>query len=112
MMYGLALSLVFLIACGAAAPEQEAPPAGEATQSPPAMGDTPAPTAMAEPTPETPAEGSPSGTLTVGQKEIGGYDGHPALAVNPALFVSQTAPLGEGLWYPDIDGEIQPWLLE
>jgi ABC-type transport system substrate-binding protein len=112
----LGSSLLFIlllsIACGSAAePPATSAPGASATQAP-AAGETGAPTAVAEPTTEPAAPSEPAGTLTVGQKEIGGYDGHPKLVVNPALFVSQTAPLGEGLFYSDIDREIQPWLVE
>ena len=39
----------------------------------------------------------PTGTLTVGQKELGPFTGHPGLAVNPQIFVQGTAPVGESL---------------
>ena len=57
--------------------------------------------ATATPEPETPADAmameGPSGTLTVGQKELGPFMGHPALTGNPQIFVLQTAPVGETL---------------
>jgi hypothetical protein len=46
------LALAFVIACGAAAPEDETSPPAEPTQAP-AVGETAAPTAVAEPTPES-----------------------------------------------------------
>jgi ABC-type transport system substrate-binding protein len=108
----LLIILLLSIACGSAAePPATSAPEDSATQAP-AAGETGAPTVVAEPTTEPAAPSEPAGTLNVGQKEIGSYDGHPKLVVNPALFVSQTIPLGEGLWYPDIDREVQPWLLE
>ena len=115
----LLVGLAFVIACGTAAPEPEEPPAAGvtpppagATQPPAGAGETPAPTAMPQATTAAPSASQPTGSLNIGQKETGTFDGHPRLAVNPGLFVSQTAPLGEGLTYADFNGEIQPWLAE
>jgi peptide/nickel transport system substrate-binding protein len=55
---------------------------------------------------------TPAGTLNVGLKETGSYNGHPTMAVNPGLFVSQTPPLGEGLLFTDVNYEIKGWLAE
>jgi peptide/nickel transport system substrate-binding protein len=38
--------------------------------------------------------------------------GHPRLVVNPALFVIHTAPVPEGLLYPNVNKEIKGWLAE
>ncbi|MEE8465558.1 MAG: ABC transporter substrate-binding protein [Dehalococcoidia bacterium] len=54
----------------------------------------------------------PAGTLQVGQKELGTFQGHPALAVNPSLFVQQTAPISEGLVTININKEVIGWLAE
>jgi peptide/nickel transport system substrate-binding protein len=54
----------------------------------------------------------PAGALTVGQKELGTFQGHPALAVNPSLFVQQTAPISEGLVTINIDKKVEGWLAE
>jgi peptide/nickel transport system substrate-binding protein len=92
-----ALLLLVAVACGTAAEPTQAPGA----TAPPA-GQTPAPSNGT----------TPAGTINVGQKETGIFDGHPRLAVNPGLFVSQTAPVGEGLMHPDVNAQIQPWLAE
>jgi peptide/nickel transport system substrate-binding protein len=114
-LISLVLTLTFIIACGAAAPEQETSPTSAPGVSPvdatqPTA--TSLPVAEATTAPAAPEVVKPAGTLNVGQKELGSYDGHPKLVVNPALFVSQTIPLGEGLVYSDINREIQPWLAE
>lgn len=102
-----ALLLLVAVACGTTAEPTQGPGV-----APPPAGDSPAPTTAVEPTPGPSNGVTPAGTIDVGQKETGIFEGHPSLAVNPGLFVSQTAPLGEGLMYPDINGEIQPWLAE
>ena len=114
-----------MIACGTAATEQAtAVPAETTATSVPAevMDSTPAPdeamgtdgvpTATPEPAMESSTVTVPAGTLNVGQKEIGRYDGHPKLVVNPALFVSQTAPPGEGLVLSDLNREMKGWPAE
>lgn len=100
----LSLLLALATACGGAA-QTETPAAGQ----PPAAPEQPAATAIptaapvaapaATATPETPAAAmeAPSGTITVGQKELGPFMGHPALTGNPQIFVMQTAPIGESL---------------
>ena len=101
----LSLLLALATACGGAA-QTETPAAGQ----PPAAPEQPAATAIptaapvaapaATATPEMPAaamEEAPSGTITVGQKELGPFMGHPALTGNPQIFVMQTAPIGESL---------------
>lgn len=100
----LSLLLALATACGGAA-QTETPAAGQ----PPAAPEQPAATAIptaapvaapaATATPEMPAAAmeAPSGTITVGQKELGPFMGHPALTGNPQIFVMQTAPIGESL---------------
>ncbi len=58
------------------------------------------------------AKVKPAGTLSVGQKELGTFQGHPSVAVNPALFVQQTAPISEGLVTININKEVEGWLAE
>lgn len=99
----LSLLLALATACGGAA-QTETPAAGQ-----PAAPEQPAATAIptaapvaapaATATPETPAAAmeAPRGTITVGQKELGPFMGHPALTGNPQIFVLQTAPIGESL---------------
>ena len=55
-------------------------------------------------------EAKPAGTLQVGQKELGTFQALPELAVNPALFVLQTAPITEGLITINVDKKVQAWL--
>jgi len=43
---------------------------------------------------------------------LGTFQGHPALAVNPSLFVQQTAPVSEGLVTINLDKEVEGWLAE
>ncbi len=116
----LLLLLTVVVACGGtsqseqpAAPQQaaaqtsnEQPTAVQQASSQsaqPAATEIPAaaPIAAATPTPETAdtmmMEDAPTGTLTVGQKELGPFMGHPALAGNPQIFVQGTAPIGESL---------------
>lgn len=100
----LSLLLALATACGGAA-QTETPAAGQPTAAPEQPAATAIPTAApvaapaATATPETPAAAmeAPSGTITVGQKELGPFMGHPALTGNPQIFVLQTAPIGESL---------------
>ena len=79
--------------------------------APPVPGAAP----VAGPTP-TPQPGSgvteerPTGTLTVGQTDLGPFTGHPALAGNPQMFVMQTAPVGESLLTINSDLTTAPML--
>lgn len=92
-------------ACGPPAQQEAAATAAAPAEQPAAATAIPtaAPVAAATatPEPETPADAmameGPSGTLTVGQKELGPFMGHPALTGNPQIFVLQTAPVGESL---------------
>ncbi len=110
----LSLLLALVIACGGAAEtdqpaasqsstDQSAAPAATvplagaaaATQVPAA-----APVAAATATPESDtavmAE-KPSGTMAVGQKELGPFMGHPSLTGNPQIFLLQQPPIAESL---------------
>ena len=113
LLTSLMLGLFLLVACGssatatpqAAAPKAAAPKAA-ATSVPAAKPQaTTAPVAAA-------AKVKPAGTLQVGEKELGTFQGHPALAVNPALFVQQTAPISEGLVTIDINKKVLGSLAE
>ena len=105
----LLLCLFLLVACGssattATAPQAAATTAPQATAVPAAKpAATAAPAAM---------KVKPAGALTVGQKELGTFQGHPQLAVNPSLFVQQTAPISEGLVTINIDKKVEGWLAE
>ena len=112
VLFAVSLLLVLIVACGgaseteqpasgqSAAPAATPPPAAamsapEATTAPPA-GAVAAATATPEPG-EAMMEEKPRGTITVGQKELGPFMGHPSLAGNPQIFVMQTPPIGESL---------------
>jgi len=116
----LMLSLLFLVACGssateapqAAAPKAAAPKAESKAPVKVAGVTMAAPTATPAAAKAPAAKVKPAGTLSVGQKELGTFQGHPSLAVNPALFVQQTAPISEGLVTININKEVEGWLAE
>ena len=101
-----------------AAPAATAPAAASSGSSmAPAATEVPAAAPVAAPTatPQTAAavtEERPSGRLTVGQKELGPFMGHPALTGNPQIFVLQTAPIGESLLTVSADLEPVPMLAQ
>ncbi len=113
------LVAIVAVACGssATATPEAAATSPSATSAPSAPSATsapsgPAPTAVPVAT-AAPAMGAkPAGTLSVGQKELGTFQGHPAFAVNPALFVQQTAPISEGLITINIDKQVQAMLVK
>ena len=92
------LLLAFVVACGGAAQTDEPTTGQPAAEQPAATA-----IAVATPVSAAPADTSatameqPTGTLTVGQKELGPFMGHPALTGNPQIFVLQTAPIGESI---------------
>ena len=107
------LALAVIVACGSSAPAPEEPAASSSDGTAPPQAQI-APTAMpagAEVTSQTMTI-QPAGSLNVGLKELGKLEGHPSRAVNPGLFVSSTAPLGEPLLTIDNNRQIQPWLAE
>ena len=111
VLISLFLGLFLLAACGSSATATSAPAATTAptaTTGPGSVAPTAAPTATTAPT----AMAKPAGTIQVGQKELGTFQGHPALAVNPSLFVQQTAPISEGLVTININKEVEGWLAE
>ena len=128
------LALAVIVACGGAAPaaeetgqaapaaptamaaQQEAPT--KATESMAAATQPPqaqvAPTAMPAATQaamQMPVI-EPAGKITMGQEEINVFSGHPALSVNPQLFVISTAPVVEGLMAWNSNLEAVPLLAE
>ena len=92
------LLLALVVACGGAAQTDEPTTGQPAAEQPGATA-----IAVATPVSAAPADTSstameqPTGTLTVGQKELGPFMGHPALTGNPQIFVLQTAPIGESI---------------
>jgi peptide/nickel transport system substrate-binding protein len=73
-----------------------------------------APTAMPAPTTAPPPAMAPkpAGKLTMGQKELNIFSGHPKRSVNPQLFVISTAPVVEGLFAWNSNLEAVPLLAE
>ena len=79
--------------------------AAPAATSPPAAAAVAAATATPEPAPAM-IEDKPTSTMTVGQKELGPFMGHPSLAGNPQIFVMQTPPIGESLF--TVSSDLKP----
>ncbi len=107
------LALAVIVACGSSAPAPEEPAASSNDGTAPPQGQV-APTAMpagAEVTSQTRTI-QPVGKLTMGQEEINVFSGHPALSVNPQLFVITTAPVVEGLMVWNSNLEAEPLLAE
>ena len=125
----LSLLLALVIACGGAAEtdqpaapqsssQQSSAPAPAATAVPasssssaPAATEVPVAAAVTAPTatPQTAevmVDDKPTGRIIVGQKELGPFMGHPALAGNPQIFVQGTAPIGESLL--TVSAELKP----
>ena len=110
----LVFTLVFIVACGTTAPEQDTPPTAASTEVP-ATVDVLAPTSMApvaDPTPtEVPAaDTKPSGTLNVGLTELGTFSSHPKLNSLPALQILHSAPISEALLTFDENSKVVPLL--
>ena len=107
------LALAVIVACGSSAPAPEEPAASSSDGTAPPQGQV-APTAMpagSEVTSQTMTI-QPVGKLTMGQEEINVFSGHPALSVNPQLFVITTAPVVEGLMVWNSNLEAEPLLAE
>ena len=97
-LFAAPLLLALLVACGGAAQTEEPATGQPAAEQPAATAIAVATPVSAAPTDtSTTAMEQPTGTLTVGQKELGPFMGHPALTGNPQIFVLQTAPIGESL---------------
>ena len=99
--------LALLVACGGAAQTEE-PAAAQSAAEQTAPTAVPIATAVAAVPADTltTATEQPTGTLTVGQKELGPFTGHPRLAVNPQIFVQGTAPVGESLL--TVNSDLEP----
>ena len=100
-----------------AAPAATEAPAPESRSSAPAATEVPVAAAVTAPTAtpqvaEVMADDKPVGSLTVGQKELGPFMGHPALTGNPQIFVLQTAPIGESLLTVSSELETIPMLAQ
>ena len=83
------LFLAVIVACGSSAtatPEAATSSTGP-TLTPKSATTAPAPTMMPTKAPE--ADPKPAGTLNIGQKELGPYQGHPKLSGNPQIFLNQ-----------------------
>ena len=106
-LFVVPMLLALLVACGGAAQTEE-PTTGQsaAEQTDPTA--IPIATAVAAVPADTSttAMEQPTGTLTVGQKELGPFTGHPRLAVNPQIFVQGTAPVGESLL--TVNSDLEP----
>ena len=93
-----ALLLATVLACGGASEPEEVsiPPADEqkpATETPAATTVAPAIVTRAPALIAEPENQAPTGILTVGQKELGPFMGHPAVAGNPFHYSSPPATL-------------------
>jgi ABC-type transport system substrate-binding protein len=115
----LALLLAAILACGSSAtatPIAAAPVPTTAAAAPTAMpsgGGASAPAATASPTKAPEVMAKPSGTISVGQKELGPYFGSPKLAGNPQIFLNNTAPITETLGISAFDSsDVLPYLAE
>ena len=115
----LALLLVAILACGSSAtatpvPQTGAPAATTAAPTAvPSAGATSVPAATAAPTKAPEVMTKPSGTLNVGQKELGPYFGSPKLSGNPQIFLNSAAPITETLGMHAFEGDaVLPMLAE
>ena len=106
----LALLLTAILACGSSATATPIPSKGDtgASAAPTAV---PAPTAAPTKAPDVMA--TPSGTMNVGQKELGPYFGSPLLSGNPQIFINNAAPITESLGMYAFDSNaVKPMLAE
>ena len=121
----LTLLLIAILACGSSATSTPLPaaPASKAVGSAPKAAaaptvvpskgkkSAPAPTAVPAKAPQ--AAPKPSGTLNVGQKELGPYVGNPKLIGNPQIFLNSAIPITETLGMAGFDsGAVVPMLAE
>jgi len=106
----LTVLLAAILACGSSA---TATPLAAPPTAVPVAGATTAPVATVAPTAEPEMAMIPSGTLNVGQKELGPYFGSPKLAGNPQIFVNNAAPVTETLGIASFDSnKVLPMLAE
>ena len=118
----MALLLAAILACGSSAtatpmPSSSASTASAAkTDAPTAVTSTKAtsaPAATAAPTKVPEMVSKPSGTINVGQKELGPYFGSPLLSGNPQIFINNAAPVTETLGMYAFDSNaVEPMLAE
>ena len=117
----LTILLAAMLACGSSAtsipiPEQATSVPGKAAAVPtsaPSSGKASAPAPTAVPTKAPQAAPKPSGTLNVGQKELGPYVGNPKMIGNPQIFLNSAIPITETLGMAGFDsGAVVPMLAE
>ena len=117
----LTLLLAAMLACGSSAtstpiPEQATAVPGITAAVPtsaPSSGKASAPAPTAVPTKAPQAAPKPSGTLNVGQKELGPYVGNPKMIGNPQIFLNSAIPITETLGMAGFDsGAVVPMLAE
>ena len=117
----LTILLVAMLACGSSAtstpiPEQATAVPGITAAVPtsaPSSGKASAPAPTAVPTKAPQAAPKPSGTLNVGQKELGPYVGNPKMIGNPQIFLNSAIPITETLGMAGFDsGAVVPMLAE
>ena len=120
----LALLLAVILACGSSATATSAPAATTAapttaaptTAAPtavPSTGPTSVPAPTAAPTKAPAMVAKPSGRLTVGQKELGPYQGAPKIIGNPQIFLNSAIPITETLGMMAFDSSrLVPMLAE
>ena len=110
-----------MLACGSSAtsipiPEQATSVPVKAAAVPtsaPSSGKASAPAPTAVPTKAPQAAPKPSGTLNVGQKELGPYVGNPKMIGNPQIFLNSAIPITETLGMAGFDsGAVVPMLAE
>jgi ABC-type transport system substrate-binding protein len=117
----LTILLVAMLACGSSAtstpiPEQATAVPGITAAVPtsaPSSGKASVPAPTAVPTKPPQAAPKPSGTLNVGQKELGPYVGNPKMIGNPQIFLNSAIPITETLGMAGFDsGAVVPMLAE
>ena len=117
----LTLLLAAMLACGSSATSTPIPQQATAVPritaavptSAPSSGKASAPAPTAVPTKAPQAAPKPSGTLNVGQKELGPYVGNPKMIGNPQIFLNSAIPITETLGMAGFDsGAVVPMLAE
>ena len=117
----LTLLLAAMLACGSSATSTPIPQQATAVPritavvptSAPSSGKASAPAPTAVPTKAPQAAPKSSGTLNVGQKELGPYVGNPKMIGNPQIFLNSAIPITETLGMAGFDsGAVVPMLAE
>ncbi|NQW24510.1 MAG: ABC transporter substrate-binding protein [SAR202 cluster bacterium] len=85
----MTLLLAVILACGSSATATPGVATPSTGSSPTIVPTSVPPTATVVPADAPTASTEPSGTLNIGQKELGPYQGHPKLAGNPQIFLNQ-----------------------